>query len=97
MPEGHLETPSSAAGPLEGLLDGEARQVLVRALERLPDEQSAVFTLRVFEDLSYKEIADALAINLGTVMSRLSRARERLRAEIASYLGPAGQRAEGRR
>jgi RNA polymerase sigma-70 factor (ECF subfamily) len=63
----------------------------------LPDEQRAVFTLRVFEDLSYKEIADALSINLGTVMSRLSRARERLRAEIASYLGPAGLRAEGRR
>jgi RNA polymerase sigma-70 factor, ECF subfamily len=97
LPEGHLETPSSAAGPLEGLLDGEAREVLVRALAGLPDEQRAVFTLRVFEDLSYKEIAEALAINLGTVMSRLSRARERLRTEIASYLGPAGQRAEGRR
>lgn len=97
LPEGHLETPSSAGGPLESLLDGEASAVLARAVAGLPDEQRAVFTLRVVEDLSYKEIADALAINLGTVMSRLSRARERLRAEMASYLGPAGRRAEGRR
>ena len=64
-------------------------------MEGLPVEQRAVFTLRVFEELSYREIADALQVNVGTVMSRLSRARERLRQELASYLGTAGRRAGG--
>lgn len=95
LPDAHLETAAKAPGPLEGLLDGEAREVLQNALGGLPAEQRAVFTLRVFEDLSYREIADALDINVGTVMSRLSRARERLREELASYLGPASHRAGG--
>jgi RNA polymerase sigma-70 factor (ECF subfamily) len=95
LPDAHHETPSAAPGPLEGLLDGEAGHVLRAALSALPAEQRAVFTLRVFEELSYREIADALEINVGTVMSRLSRARERLREQLASYLGPAGRRAGG--
>ena len=95
LPEEHHETPATAAGPLEGLLDLEASAVLRKAVEGLPVEQRAVFTLRVFEDLSYREIADALQVNVGTVMSRLSRARDRLRQELASYLGTAGRRAGG--
>ena len=95
LPEAHAETPSGAAGPLEGVLDTEAREELSRALETLSPEQRAVFTLRVFEELSYKEIADALEISMGTVMSRLARARERLRAALASYLGPALARRAG--
>jgi RNA polymerase sigma-70 factor (ECF subfamily) len=95
LPEEHHETPSTAADALGHLLDGEAHRMLRDALEGLPAEQRAVFTLRVFEDLSYREIADALDINVGTVMSRLSRARERLRGQLASYLGPASRRAGG--
>ena len=64
-------------------------------MERLSPEQRAVFVLRVFEELSYQEIADALAISPGTVMSRLSRARERLRDALTPYLGVALRRAGG--
>jgi RNA polymerase sigma-70 factor (ECF subfamily) len=92
LPEGHGETPSPADGPLDGVLESEARRVLAAALDRLPAEQRAVFVLRAVEGLSYREIADALEISLGTVMSRLSRAREKLREALTPYLGAAARR-----
>jgi RNA polymerase sigma-70 factor, ECF subfamily len=96
LPEAHAETPSAGSSPLGGVLDREASFQLSRALEGLSAEQRAVFTLRVFEELSYKEIAEALEISIGTVMSRLSRARERLRLALTPYLGTAmARRAEG--
>jgi len=95
LPEGHIEVPSLRPGPLDGVLEEEAQAVLDRALERLPPEQRAVFLLRAVEDLSYREIADALDISLGTVMSRLSRARDKLREAILPYLGPEMRRARG--
>jgi RNA polymerase sigma-70 factor (ECF subfamily) len=95
LPEGHAETPAHSPGPLEGVLEGEARDVLAAAMERLPAEQRAVFVLRVVEELSYKEIAEALDISIGTVMSRLSRAREKLREALTPYLGAAARRAGG--
>jgi RNA polymerase sigma-70 factor (ECF subfamily) len=94
LPEGHAEAPSPARGALDLVLEREAREVLERALRGLPAEQRAVFALRTFEELSYREIADALGISMGTVMSRLSRARERLREALAPYLGLAPRRAE---
>lgn len=52
---------------------------LSRCLQRLPDEQRAVLLLVALEDMSYGEAAKVLGIPIGTVMSRLSRARSRLR------------------
>ncbi|WP_342666340.1 RNA polymerase sigma factor [Muricoccus aerilatus] len=52
---------------------------LVRALQTLPEEQRSVVLLVSVEDLSYAEVAEVLKIPIGTVMSRLSRGRERLR------------------
>ncbi|HET8645070.1 MAG TPA: sigma-70 family RNA polymerase sigma factor [Vicinamibacteria bacterium] len=95
LPDPAPEPPSAAPGPLDRLLDGEARTLLDRALGELPAEQRAVFALRVFEDLSYREIAEALGIQMGTVMSRLARARERLREALTPYLGSALRRAGG--
>ena len=91
LPDGHAEMPSPAAGPLQGVLDAEARAMLDQALERLPAAQRAVFCLRVFEELSYREIAESLGISLGTVMSRLSRAREKLREALTPYLSVPGR------
>jgi len=95
LPEGHAETPAPGRGALDLVLEREAREVLERALLGLPAEQRAVFALRTFEELSYREISEALGISMGTVMSRLSRARERLREALAPYLGLGPRRAEG--
>ena len=69
--------------------------MLGRALLALPADQRAVFVLRVHEELSYKQIAETLELSIGTVMSRLSRAREKLREALAPYLGTSAVRAGG--
>ena len=93
--EGVLDAAPAPAGasPLSAVLEEEARSVLAEAVGRLPPDQRAVFVLRAYDELSYAEIADALGLSIGTVMSRLSRAREKLRAALAGYLGPAMGRA----
>jgi RNA polymerase sigma-70 factor (ECF subfamily) len=58
---------------------------LVRALEALTPEQRATFVLREFHDFDYDELARALDVDLGTVKSRLSRARSALRALLAEH------------
>ena len=63
------------------LRSAQARS-LNEAVEKLPVEFREVFVLREMEGLSYKEIADVARIPLGTVMSRLSRARKQLQAAI---------------
>ncbi len=64
----------------------EARD-LERALLRLPVEQREVLLLVVLEDMSYEETAATLGIPIGTVMSRLSRAREKLRVLMEGLPG----------
>src|SRR5438045_8598034 len=55
---------------------------LDRAIARLPADQRAVLLLVTLEEMSYEEVARTLGIPIGTVMSRLSRARETLRARM---------------
>jgi RNA polymerase sigma factor (sigma-70 family) len=57
-------------------------QDALNKLARLPEEQRAVLLLVAVEDLSYADAAKVLNVPIGTVMSRLSRARERLQQEI---------------
>jgi len=54
-----------------------------RSLRELPDEQREVLLLVAIEEMTYDEVSRALGIPIGTVMSRLSRARERMRRLIA--------------
>lgn len=60
---------------------------IVRALDALPPEQRSVVLLVSIEDMSYAEAAKALGIPVGTVMSRLSRGRERLQRALDGELG----------
>jgi len=63
----------------------ERKEWLQKALEQLPVEFREVLVLHEMEGLPYKEIASALDIPLGTVMSRLSRARQRLQADVLKF------------
>jgi RNA polymerase sigma factor (sigma-70 family) len=72
------EIPEMARPAQQG--DGLLARDLERALARLPAEQREVLLLVSLEEMTYEEAADALGIPIGTVMSRLSRAREKLRA-----------------
>jgi RNA polymerase sigma-70 factor (ECF subfamily) len=73
-------------GP-EAVVEGmERKEVVRRAVLALPPSSRAVLVLREYEDMSYREIADTLAIPMGTVMSRLNYARRRLRESLAPYL-----------
>lgn len=73
----------SEAGPEAPLIANEERELLRRALEKLPPEFRETIVLRELEGLSYKEIAAVTGIPVGTVMSRLARARERLQECLA--------------
>ncbi len=66
----------------------DVRELLDRALERLPEDFREVLVLHELEGLAYKEIAAVAAIPLGTVMSRLARARARLQSEVQELLKP---------
>lgn len=73
----HLEL--SAPAP-----DNSATQEFLRAVNRLSTEHRQILLLISVEELSYREIAEELEIPMGTVMSRLARARERLREMMES-------------
>ena len=68
------------------LLQGAARELLHQALAELPPEFREAVVLRELEGMSYKEIADVTGAPIGTVMSRLARARGMLRDRLARRL-----------
>jgi RNA polymerase sigma-70 factor (ECF subfamily) len=86
-------------GPEQRALSADtARQIQV-AIDRLPHEQRMTVVLCDVQGLSYEEVADAMQVELGTVKSRLSRARARLRellVETKSELDDPVQRLEQR-
>jgi len=65
-----------------------------QALDALPFEQRAVVVLREIDGLSYEEIATSLGIAVGTVKSRLARAREGLRARLRPHVAEASAAAD---
>jgi RNA polymerase sigma-70 factor (ECF subfamily) len=68
-----------ADNPDNGQIDSERLQM---AIDDLPDEFKVVVVMFYFQQSSYKEIATSLEIPIGTVMSRLSRAKSHLRRKL---------------
>ena len=83
-PAGAEELPQLSADDVARLGDRLGDQAK-RALEKVPEEFRIVFLLSTFEEMSYKDIAAMLGIPIGTVMSRLFRARRILREELAEF------------
>jgi len=80
-----LERQTTRTDPSNHLALKELQNKIERAIDSLPPKYKAVLVLRIYEDLSYQEIAQTLKISMGTVMSRLFRARERMQDELKEY------------
>ncbi len=65
--------------PVQIMENKVLREKIAQAMEQLPEDHRAILVLRIEEELSYEEISQVLGIPRGTVMSRLARARQRLK------------------
>jgi RNA polymerase sigma-70 factor (ECF subfamily) len=84
----HLSVRSDS-DPEALLLQADGATLVARAMRNLPDRLHRVLTRREFDGLSYRELAEEMGTPVGTVMSRLSRAREALRIAVDSEVNPA--------
>jgi RNA polymerase sigma-70 factor (ECF subfamily) len=75
--------PTTEPDPGLGLERADLRRLLNQALATLPEAQRQTFVLHADAELSYREVAELLGISIGTVMSRLYYARQKLRAFLA--------------
>lgn len=78
--------PDEALGPEAALIEKEQAAYIQQALRSLPQASRSVLVLREYSGLSYEEIATVLEIPIGTVMSRLNYARNRLRGCLAAQM-----------
>ena len=78
------DVPDEKAVPVDEHLD--RKRNIEKALNDLPEEQRLALVLRTYEELSYAEIASVMHTSIGTVMSRLSRAREKMRESLKDYI-----------
>jgi RNA polymerase sigma-70 factor (ECF subfamily) len=76
----------AAENPAEIIQDKEQLQLILKAIDSLEEEQRAVIVLRDIENMQYSKIAKVLAIELGTVKSRMYRARRNLRLKLGEIL-----------
>lgn len=85
-----FEGPSAlkeTATPENMLLRDEIQQAIFSAIEALPDDLRTAITLRELEDMSYEEIAETMDCPIGTVRSRIFRAREAIDIKLKPLLG----------
>lgn len=80
--------PADLPPPDAGLDRTDLRGKIEAALARLPETQRQTFVLHVDGGLSYREVADSLGISIGTVMSRLFYARQKLKTLLADQVQP---------
>ena len=80
-----IHSPETEAANPEDLLErSRDSETLGRALEELPEEFREVVVMRELEGMAYKEIAEVAGVPIGTVMSRLARARKRLQQTLTA-------------
>jgi RNA polymerase sigma-70 factor (ECF subfamily) len=82
-----IDVPDKARLQDEQMEAGEIRQAVADALEGFPEEERNVVILRDMQGLEYEEISGILKMPLGSVKSKLSRAREKLKAKLARTIG----------
>jgi RNA polymerase sigma-70 factor (ECF subfamily) len=87
MPETVPDPVDETAGVEETLIAGERRRQVRTAIEKLPEDYRETLVLRELEGMSYKEISAVLDVPMGTVMSRLARARNLLLRDLVAERG----------
>ncbi|MGF1569129.1 MAG: sigma-70 family RNA polymerase sigma factor [Nodosilinea sp.] len=80
------DVPTNDPGPVEAMMTQEFYDYLRKAIADLPDVFRTTIILREIQGLSYEEIAEITGVSLGTVKSRIARARQRLQSELQPYL-----------
>lgn len=83
--EAEASIPDAAVGPTEHADAAEKRLMVREAIASLPPRYREVLALRELEGLTYNELADVLKLSMGTVESRLHRARARLKRRLESH------------
>lgn len=76
----------SEGSPESQLLEGEIKEILLKAVNSLPSEQKEVILLKEFSGLSYDEISEVCGIDTGLVKSRLYSARQKLIAQLSNKI-----------
>lgn len=79
------EATRSAARQLDQVLDGERKLIMRNAIQELPDQMRRCLVLRIYQNLSYKEIATVMKLKIDTVKAHLFQARTRLKNQLGSY------------
>lgn len=89
LEDGSIEwdVPASDPGPVDALMTQEFYTHLHRAIAELPEVFRTAIVLREIQGLAYEEIADITGVSLGTVKSRIARARQRLQGDLHAYIG----------
>lgn len=82
-----LEMNDRRASPVDQLLDKELQSVMRRALAALDEDKRLVFTLKVFQQRSYEEIAEITGFSIAKLKTDLHRARIEMRRRLSPYLG----------
>jgi len=86
-PEDERELADDGGGPLDAVEEREREKLLREAMDGIEDEYREIVVLRDFHGLPYQEIAEVLEIPIGTVRSRLFRARAEIRRRLERVLG----------
>lgn len=80
------EIPCKTCTPEENTLKTELNCIIERSIQKLPDTFRLAIVLREFQGLSYEEIAEITNTNVGTVKSRIARARNKLQSDLKQYI-----------
>lgn len=85
LAEEHADVPQEASATDDAAIGSSEREAIARIVAELPVEFREVLVLRELQELSYAQIGEILGVPMGTVMSRLSRARRRVAARLGGH------------
>jgi len=80
-----FDVPDSSLIPEDIVLDNEWQNFLEDKIKKLPEKYKVMIIMREVQNLSYEEISNVMNMSVGTVKSRLARAREKLISDLAEY------------